>query len=63
MSNNLDAIIEATTNLRKLLSMERSPPIDEVINANVVPRLVQLLQQSDNPVLQFEVINFIPFDH
>lgn len=55
MSNDVGGIIDATTNLRKILSMERSPPIDEVINANVVPRLVQLLQVTDNPALQFEV--------
>jgi hypothetical protein len=55
MSNDVGGIIDATTTLRKILSMERSPPIDEVINANVVPRLVQLLQVTDNPALQFEV--------
>jgi importin subunit alpha-1 len=55
MSNDMGAIIDATTNLRKLLSMERTPPIEEVINAGVVPRLVQLLGTSDNPIFQFEV--------
>jgi importin subunit alpha-1 len=54
MSNDINVVIEATASVRKLLSMERSPPIDEVINSGVVPRLVQILQSTDNPILQFE---------
>eukprot|EP00976_Prorocentrum_cordatum_P019959 404483-Prorocentrum_minimum.AAC.1 len=46
--------LEATTHFRKLLSIERSPPIEEVIKANVVPRFVQFLQRHDSPQLQFE---------
>jgi len=46
--------LTAVTHFRKLLSIERAPPIEEVINAGVVPRFVQLLQVADNPALQFE---------
>ncbi|XP_019174864.1 PREDICTED: importin subunit alpha-2-like [Ipomoea nil] len=52
-SNNTDLQLEATTNIRKLLSIERSPPIDEVIQSGVVPRFVEFLN-SEIPQLQFE---------
>ncbi|CAI9754706.1 unnamed protein product [Fraxinus pennsylvanica] len=46
--------LEATTQFRKLLSIERSPPIHKVIQAGVVPRLVEFLMREDFPQLQFE---------
>ncbi|KAK4406729.1 Importin subunit alpha [Sesamum angolense] len=46
--------LEATTQFRKLLSIERSPPIQEVILAGVVPRFVEFLMREDFPQLQFE---------
>ncbi|KAK6121088.1 hypothetical protein DH2020_045181 [Rehmannia glutinosa] len=46
--------LEATTQFRKLLSIERSPPIQEVIQAGVVPRFVEFLMREDFPQLQFE---------
>ena len=45
--------LEAITRVRKLLSVERNPPIDPVIEAGVVPFLVRFLH-SPNPKIQFE---------
>jgi hypothetical protein len=37
--------ITATHAARKILSRERNPPIDILINANVVPKLVEFLSR------------------
>mmetsp|Transcript_30788 Transcript_30788/g.66057 ORF Transcript_30788/g.66057 Transcript_30788/m.66057 type:complete len:564 (-) Transcript_30788:74-1765(-) len=46
--------LEATVWFRKLLSIERNPPIAEVIQADVVGKFVEFLQRNDIPQLQFE---------
>uniref|UniRef100_A0A646QGB7 Importin subunit alpha n=1 Tax=Hemiscolopendra marginata TaxID=943146 RepID=A0A646QGB7_9MYRI len=46
--------LQATQQARKILSRERSPPIDSMIEAGIVPRLVAFLHYNDRPVLQFE---------
>uniref|UniRef100_A0A7N0VL03 Importin subunit alpha n=1 Tax=Kalanchoe fedtschenkoi TaxID=63787 RepID=A0A7N0VL03_KALFE len=53
-SDDRNLQLEATTQFRKLLSIERMPPIEEVIQAGVVPRLVQFLVREDYAQLQFE---------
>ncbi len=39
---------------RKLLSSDRNPPIDALINSGILPVLVRCLESGDNPSLQFE---------
>ena len=42
-----EELLPCVTWFRKLLSIKRSPPIDEVIQSGVVPRLVELLSVPD----------------
>jgi importin subunit alpha-6/7 len=52
-SDQLQSQLDATIQFRKLLSIERNPPIQEVISVGVVPRFIDLLRQ-ENSTLQFE---------
>lgn len=49
-----DQLFPAIQSIRKMLSRERNPPIDDVIKANLVQNLVTYLSFSDHPLLQFE---------
>jgi hypothetical protein len=40
--------------LRKILSIEEGPPIQPVIDANLVPKLIEFMQRDDEPHLQLE---------
>lgn len=54
MSANPEAQLKSTQHFRRLLSIEKNPPIDDVIRASVVPRFVEFLHRNDLPQLQFE---------
>ena len=61
--------LESTTQFRKLLSIERNPPIQQVIDANVVPRFVEFLSRDDTPSLQVSLARqvqikcYVPTSH
>eukprot|EP00756_Hemistasia_phaeocysticola_P021985 Hpha_TRINITY_DN15805_c0_g3::TRINITY_DN15805_c0_g3_i1::g.190162::m.190162 len=46
--------LESASTIRRMLSREHNPPIDEVIQAGCVPLLVAHLGRHDQPRLQFE---------
>lgn len=39
---------------RKILAVDRNPPIDLVVESGVVPRLIEFLNRYDQPSLQLE---------
>lgn len=46
--------LEAASELRKLVSIETDPPLQEVIDSGAVPILINLLEGSDKHEVQFE---------
>jgi hypothetical protein len=55
-SQNSDLAIrfEGIRSARKMLSIDRNPPIDDLIHLNFLPILVQCLTYDNYPDLQFE---------
>ncbi|KAK4294879.1 hypothetical protein Pmani_032526 [Petrolisthes manimaculis] len=53
-SNDSSRQVIATQGARKMLSRERNPPIDAIIEAGMVAPLIHFLDREDNPALQFE---------
>uniref|UniRef100_A0A0A8ZAZ5 Importin subunit alpha n=1 Tax=Arundo donax TaxID=35708 RepID=A0A0A8ZAZ5_ARUDO len=53
-SDDIAKRFEATSEFRKLLSIEPNPAIEEVISCGAVPCFVQLLDREECPQLQFE---------
>ena len=53
-SEDLTIRFEAIRSARKLLSIDRNPPIDQLIHHNFLPIFVQYLTYDEYPDLQFE---------
>ena len=54
LTGDVSVKYQATQQVRKLLSIEKTPPIQPVIEIGMVPYLVQFIQQDQMPDLQFE---------
>ncbi len=53
-TNDVQSLFEATSSIRKMLSVPKDPPIAEVVAANVLPRFTEILKDDANPALQLE---------
>ncbi|XP_069839717.1 importin subunit alpha-8 [Dendropsophus ebraccatus] len=53
-SENPDLELKCTQSARKMLSRERNPPLNDIIEAGLIPKLVDFLSYNDNSTLQFE---------
>jgi Armadillo/beta-catenin-like repeat len=54
-------VVFATIGFRRLLSQEKNPPIQQVIDANLVPKLLSLLQRSNFPKIQVSMQKLTQF--
>ncbi|KFQ24674.1 Importin subunit alpha-1, partial [Merops nubicus] len=46
--------LQAVQDIRRMLSKQNDPPINQVIELGIIPRLVEFLGHDDDPFLQFE---------
>jgi len=53
-STNPQLILAKVIEVRQMLSVLKNPPIQEIIDADIVPKLIWFLGSNENPKLQFE---------
>lgn len=44
----------AVPSCRRILSRQKDPPLNQIIELGIIPRLVEFLSRADNAALQFE---------
>jgi len=54
MSDNKDQVLEGLVGIRKLLSIANNPPIQQVVDSGIVPRILSFMSLSESPAFQFE---------
>ncbi|NWI60448.1 IMA5 protein, partial [Calyptomena viridis] len=52
--NNPKLQLLATQATRRILSRQKDPPINQIIELGIIPRMVEFLSHADNAALQFE---------
>uniref|UniRef100_A0A8C8SAJ3 Importin subunit alpha n=1 Tax=Pelusios castaneus TaxID=367368 RepID=A0A8C8SAJ3_9SAUR len=52
--NDPELHLKATQTARRMLSRQRNPPLNQIIEAGIIPKLVEFLSRNDNATLQFE---------
>uniref|UniRef100_A0A8C3JIW6 Importin subunit alpha n=1 Tax=Calidris pygmaea TaxID=425635 RepID=A0A8C3JIW6_9CHAR len=52
--SNTKLQLQATQAARRILSRQKDPPINQIIELGIIPRLVEFLTRADNDTLQFE---------
>uniref|UniRef100_A0A8C5WN89 Importin subunit alpha n=1 Tax=Laticauda laticaudata TaxID=8630 RepID=A0A8C5WN89_LATLA len=53
-SDDLFLQLKAAQAVRKMLSKQKNPPVNQVIESGIIPKLVEFLHYHDTPNLQFE---------
>ncbi|XP_042684042.1 importin subunit alpha-8 isoform X1 [Centrocercus urophasianus] len=52
--SNTSLQLQATQAARRILSRQKDPPLNQIIELGIIPRLVEFLSRTDNAALQFE---------
>ncbi len=51
--------MKATQHFRRLLSIEKNPPIQQVIDAGIIPRLIEFLQNDTDTVKNISIYKIL----
>ncbi|XP_040539307.1 importin subunit alpha-8 [Gallus gallus] len=52
--SNTSLQLQATQAARRILSRQKDPPLNQIIELGIIPRLVEFLSRTDSAALQFE---------